>query len=79
MKFLFFITISIVVTFVTAYFIKDFVLFCWANIFYAMVLGGIARLKIPKPYVDNIFYYMACSIPIVFIGTLMVGFDVINF
>jgi len=79
MKFLFFIAISISITIATAYFVEGFTFFLVANLIYAMALGGIGRLKIPKPYMDNIFYFMVCWIPIAFIGSLMVGFNVISF
>ncbi len=78
MKFLFFIALSLAITFATAYWVKGFTYFLLINLLYAIVLGGVGRLKIPQAHVDNIFYFMACWIPIAFITSLMVGFNVIN-
>ncbi|WP_019616335.1 hypothetical protein [Psychromonas ossibalaenae] len=79
MKFLIYAIASLMILMASAYFVQNFTLFCVLNLFYGMVLGGVARLKIPQEAVTNIGYFMAVHIPLMFVITLMVGLNLLKF
>jgi hypothetical protein len=77
MKFLICTVISVAILSAIAHFTTDFTLYRIFALLFGVAPGVVARLKIARPAVNHISFYMFVTVLFTFIFILLVGFNII--